>query len=78
MATTQNSSEFSPDEEAYLWAVARRAHIELKLKEDAMRHLLESGMLKIDHDWPTLTDRAKHYLESRATDLWSEVIKRNV
>ena len=77
MATVQEP-EFSPDEEAYMWAVARRSLIDLKLKEDAMRHLLESGMLKIHHDWPTLTDRGKHYLESRATDLWSETIKHNV
>lgn len=78
MTTMQKASEFSPDEEAYLWAVARRSQIELKLKEGAMRHLLESGMLKVQHDWPTLTDRGKHYLDSRATELWSEIIKPNV
>ena len=78
MTSTRNQSEFSPDEEAYLWAVARRSQLELKLKEEAMRHLLESGMLRIRHDWPTLTDRGKHYLESRATELWSEIIKHNV
>ncbi len=78
MTTMQKPSEFSPDQEAYLWTVARRSQMEVKLKEDAMRHLLESGMLKIQHDWPTLTNRGKHYLESRATQLWSEIIKQNV
>ena len=78
MTTTHGSSEFSPDEEAYLWAVARRSQMKVKLEDDAMRHLLESGVLKIHDDWPTLTERGKHYLESRATDLWSEIIKHNV
>ena len=66
--------KLTADEAEFLWTVANRSALSIKLPLDAMDRLVKAELICVDGDWSTLTHRGRNALADRELSLTSECL----
>jgi len=62
MKAKSREDALTADDIECLWAIARRATIQDRLVRSRGRHLEKQGLIKLTHEWPTLTPKGRRML----------------
>ena len=61
--------QLTPDEAEFLWAVATRSAVAIRLPKYSIERLMKDGLIFRDGDWTTLTHRGRQALMDREVSL---------